>query len=154
MQSTVKIVNELLVELFNEVLTIEKAALQSGPFKDLSITEMHVIESIGLGSRTMTDVADQVGVTVGTLTTSINRLVKKEYVTRNRSQEDRRFVEIELTRRGKLAYRIHESFHNEMVEYMIEELSNEDHEILIASLTRVSEFFKERYHLTKNPKKE
>lgn len=154
MRSTVKIVNELLVELFNEILTIEKAALQSGPFKDLSITEMHVIEAIGLSSRTMTDVADQVGVTVGTLTTSINRLVKKEYVTRNRSKEDRRFVEIELTRRGKLAYRIHEAFHSEMVEYMIEELSNEDHEILIASLTRVSEFFKEKYHLTQNSKKE
>ncbi|MGL6174992.1 MAG: MarR family winged helix-turn-helix transcriptional regulator, partial [Cellulosilyticaceae bacterium] len=149
MQGTVKIVNELLVELFNEILTIEKAALQSGPFKDLSITEMHVIEEIGLTPRTMTEVADRVGVTVGTLTTSINRLVKKEYVTRNRSKEDRRFVEIELTRRGKLAYRVHEAFHNEMVEYMIEELSNEDHQILIASLTRVSEFFNKKYHLTK-----
>lgn len=154
MQSTVKVVNELLIELFYEVLTIEKAALQSGPFKDLSITEMHVIEDIGLTPRTMTEVADRVGVTVGTLTTSINRLVKKEYVTRNRSKEDRRFVEIELTRKGKLAYRVHEAFHNEMVEYMIEELSNEDHEILIASLTRVSEFFKEKYHLTKKTEKE
>lgn len=154
MQSTVKIVNELLVELFNEILTIEKTALQSGPFKDLSITEMHVIEEIGLTPRTMTEVADRVGVTVGTLTTSINRLVKKEYVTRNRSKEDRRFVEIELTRKGKLAYRVHESFHNEMVEYMIEELSNEDYEILIASLTRVSGFFKEKYHLTKRTEKE
>lgn len=149
MQSTVKIVNELLVELFNEILTIEKEALQSGPFKDLSITEMHVIENIGLGSRTMTDVADQLGVTVGTLTTSINRLVKKEYVVRERSKEDRRFVQIELSRKGKLAYRIHESFHSEMVEYMIEELSNEDYEVLIKSLMRVSDFFKEKYHLTK-----
>lgn len=154
MQSTVKIVNELLVELFNEILTIEKAALQSGPFKDLSITEMHVIECIGLGSRTMTDVADQLGVTVGTLTTSINRLVKKEYVTRERSKEDRRFVEIQLTRQGKLAYRIHDAFHSEMVEYMIEGLSNEDNEVLIASLTRVSNFFKEKYHLTKSQTKE
>ena len=81
MQNTAKVVNELLVELFNEILTIEKAALQESPFKDLSITEMHVIEAIGMGSRTMTDVSDQLGITVGTLTTSINRLVKKEYVT-------------------------------------------------------------------------
>lgn len=154
LKDTVKIVNELLVGLFNEILTVEKAALQQSAFKDLSLTEMHVIEAIGVGSRTMTDVADQIGVTVGTLTTSINRLVKKEYVTRNRSEDDRRFVQIELTHKGKLAYRIHESFHGKMVNYMIEELSNEDHEVLIASLTRLGEFFEEKYHLTKNQPKE
>lgn len=149
MDSTVKVVNEILVELFNEILTVEKAALQSSPFSDLSITEMHVIENIGLSARTMTDVADQIGVTVGTLTTSINRLVNKEYVTRDRSKEDRRFVEIALTHKGKLAYRIHEAFHEEMVKYMIEELSNDDHKILISSLTKLSDFFKEKYHITK-----
>ncbi|MEG0578306.1 MAG: MarR family winged helix-turn-helix transcriptional regulator, partial [Niameybacter sp.] len=119
------------------------------PFKDLSITEMHVIEAIGLGSRTMTDVADQLGITVGTLTTSINRLVKKEYVSRRRSEEDRRYVEIEITQKGKLAYRVHEAFHQIMVQNMIEGLSNEDNEVLIKSLTRLSDFFREKYHLVK-----
>ncbi|MDA3730494.1 MarR family transcriptional regulator [Niameybacter massiliensis] len=149
MQNTAKLVNELLVQLFNEILTIEKAALQESPFKDLSITEMHVLEAIGLGSRTMTDVADQLGITVGTLTTSINRLVKKEYVTRRRSEEDRRYVEIELSHKGKLAHRVHEAFHQIMVNHMIEGLSNEDNEVLIKSLTRLSDFFKEKYHLVK-----
>jgi DNA-binding MarR family transcriptional regulator len=154
LQSPIKVVNELLVGLFNEILTVEKAALGASPFKDLSLTEMHVIEAIGVGFRTMTDVADQLGVTVGTLTTSINRLVKKEYVERNRSEEDRRFVQIELTHKGKLAYRMHDAFHAQMVKYMIEELSGEDNQVLIASLTRLSEFFKEKYHLTKNAAKE
>lgn len=154
MEGTVKIVNELLVSLFNEILTIEKAALQASPFKDLSLTEIHVIEAIGLGSRTMTDIADKVGVTVGTLTTSMNRLVKKEYVTRNRLEDDRRFVQVELTHKGKLAYRMHEAFHAQMVKYMNDGLSNEDNEILIASLTRLGDFFKEKYHLTKNMQKE
>ena len=148
MNSTVKVVNELLVELFNDILTIEKAALQSSPFNDLSITEMHVIEAIGMSQRTMTDVAEQIGVTVGTLTTSMNRLVNKEYVTRERSKEDRRFVEIALTDKGRLAYRVHEAFHSEMVNHMTDELSNEDYKVLINSLTKLSGFFKEKYHLT------
>ena len=139
-----------MVELFNEILTIEKQALQASPFNDLSITEMHVIEAIGeRRSRTMTDVADQIGVTVGTLTTSMNRLVKKEYVNRNRSETDRRFVEIELTRKGRLAFKVHQAFHEEMIKYMVEELSNEDHEVLIKSLNRLSDFFKEKYALGK-----
>lgn len=149
-----KVVNALLVELFNEILTVEKTALQESAFKDLSITEMHVLEAIGMNSRTMTDVAEQLGITVGTLTTSINRLVKKEYVIRNRSKDDRRFVEIELSRKGKLAYRIHESFHAEMVHYMIEELANEDHQVLIDSLKRVSDFFRAKYRVSKTSGKD
>lgn len=149
MNHTVKVVNEILVELFNEILTIEKAVLQMSAYSDLSVTEMHVIEAIGKRSRTMTDVADQLGITVGTLTTSINRLVNKQYVTRDRSKEDRRFVQIALTEKGELAYSIHEAFHQEMVGHMIDELSNEDHEVLVKSLTRLSDFFKEKYHLTK-----
>ncbi|PHV69287.1 MarR family transcriptional regulator [Sporanaerobium hydrogeniformans] len=147
MNDSIKIINELLVELFNDILTIEKEALQSGPFKDLSITEMHVLEAIGMHKKTMTDVASQLGVTVGTLTTSVNRLVKKEYVIRTRSEEDRRIVHIELSRKGKLAYRLHEKFHTDMVKTMTDKLSDEDNEVLIASLNRLSQFFKEQYHL-------
>lgn len=146
---TIKIVNELLVELFNDILTTEKATLQSGSFSDLSVTEMHVIEAIGTQSRTMTDVAEQLGITVGTLTTSINRLLNKKYVTRDRSKEDRRFVQIALTERGEAAYYVHQAFHQEMVDHMVEELSTEDYEVLVKSLKRLSGFFKEKYHLTK-----
>ncbi|WP_070000676.1 MarR family winged helix-turn-helix transcriptional regulator [Cellulosilyticum sp. I15G10I2] len=147
MKGSIKIVNELLVELFNDILTIEKTALQNSRFSDLSITEMHVLEAIGETPRTMTDVAGQVGITVGTLTTSINRLVKKEYVVRKRSEDDRRFVEIELSHKGKLAYKVHESFHQTMVKAMVDKLSDEDNEVLINSLTRLNQFFKDQYHL-------
>ncbi len=147
MKGSIKIVNELLVELFNDILTIEKTALQNSKFSDLSITEMHVLEAIGYNPRTMTDVADQIGVTVGTLTTSINRLVKKEYVIRKRSEDDRRFVEIGLSEQGKLAYRIHESFHQTMVKAMVDKLSDEDNAVLINSLKKLNQFFKEQYNL-------
>ncbi len=147
MKGSVQVINELLVELFNDILTIEKTALQNSKFNDLSITEMHVLEAIGLTPRTMTDVAGQIRVTVGTLTTSINRLVKKEYVIRKRSEGDRRFVEIELSHKGKLAYRVHESFHQTMVKAMVDKLSGEDNEVLINSLKRLMQFFKEQYRL-------
>ena len=110
---------------------------------------MHVLEAIGMTSRTMTEVAEQIGITVGTLTTSINRLVKKGYVLRKRSEEDRRFVQIELSHKGRLAYRVHEAFHKKMVTTMTDKLSEEDNEVLIESLRRLSNFFIENYH-TKN----
>ena len=147
--SSIAAVNELLVNSFNDILKIEKAALESGPFNDLTITELHVIEAIGFTPRTMTEVASQLGITVGTLTTTINRIVKKGYVLRNHAKDDRRFVEITLTHRGKLAHRLHESFHATMVKSIVNGMSEEDNNILIESLKRLTEFFRQQYDIKK-----
>lgn len=149
LHKSIEVVNDLLVNLFNDILTIEKAALESGPFNDLTMTELHVIEEIGFSPRTMTEVASQLGITVGTLTTTINRIVKKGYVDRNHAKDDRRFVTITLTHRGKLAHRLHESFHATMVKSIVNGISEEDNNILIESLKRLTDFFKQQYDMTK-----
>jgi DNA-binding MarR family transcriptional regulator len=116
MKNTISVLNELLVSTFNDILSIEQKALHAGVFKDLSVTEVHTIEAIGMyGTKTMSEVAGIIGITVGTLTTAINHLVRKEYVTREKSEADRRVVHISLTSKGKLAYRVHEKFHADMV---------------------------------------
>lgn len=140
-------INDLMVELFNDILNIEKVEIQNSPFSDLSTTEMRILETIGHRSRTMTEVAGEIGVTVGTLTTAINRLVKKEYVIRKRSEEDRRFVEIDLSHKGKQAYILREKFHQDMVKAMADRLADENNEVLIHSLKKLNEFFQQQYHL-------
>lgn len=78
-----KILNELMVDLFNDILQIEEQALKQGALNDLSVTEMHTLEAIGMYTeRTMSEVAQDLKITVGTLTTAINKLIKKEYVER------------------------------------------------------------------------
>jgi len=145
MKNTVSVLNELFVNTFNDILSIEQKALQSGTFKDLSVTEIHTIEAIGMyDTKTMSEVAGILGITVGTLTTAINHLVKKEYVIRKKSEEDRRVVQISLTRKGKLAYRVHEKFHADMVRAIIEELTPEEEEVLIKSLDKLNCFFKKK----------
>lgn len=72
------VLNMLLVKLFNDILKIEGAAIKQGEFSDLSVTETHIIEAIGKDREmTMTEVANDLEITVGTLTTAINRLIKK-----------------------------------------------------------------------------
>lgn len=139
------IINELLVDSFNDILAIEQEALNAGKFNDLSITEIHTIAAIGMYKpRTMSEVAADLSITVGTLTTAINNLVKKEYVQRKRTEEDRRVVLIELTKKGKLAYRIHDKFHSDMVKDTIDGLTEEEEKILIKSLERLNAFFKSK----------
>ncbi len=145
MKNTVSVLNELFVDTFNDILSIEQMALQSGAFKDLSVTEIHTIEAIGMYStKTMSEVAGILGITVGTLTTAINHLVRKEYVIRKKSEEDRRVVQISLTSKGKLAYRVHEKFHADLVRSIIAELTPEEEEVLIKSLDKLNSFFKKK----------
>lgn len=138
-----RVVNELFVQLFNDILEIEEQTLKNGPLEDISITEMHTIEGIGMyKERTMTEVAQDLRITVGTLTTAISKLIKKGYVERKRTDEDRRVVLIRLTKKGKLAYRLHEKFHSDMVKQTIEGLNDEEERILISSLDKINLFFK------------
>lgn len=148
MSKSIHVLNELLVDIFNDILTIEQSALRSGEFKDLSVTEIHTIEAIGMyEERTMTEVALNLKITVGTLTTAISHLVKKGYVERKRAEEDRRVVRIKLTKRGKLAYRIHEKFHSNMIRETISGLTENEEQVLVNSLEKLNVFFKNSYEL-------
>ena len=135
--------NELLVSVYDDIEVIETKSLQSGAFKDLSITEIHTIEAIGLkGEKSMSEIAASLDITTGTLTTAIDKLIKKEYVVRNRSDVDRRIVYIALTKKGKLAYRIHESFHYKMVRSVITDLTDEEVQALIKGLNSLNTYLK------------
>ena len=148
MSRSVEVVNELLVETFSDISQIEQRALKEGVLKDISVTEIHTIDAIGMyEQRTMSEVAQDLKITVGTLTTAINKLLKKGYVDRKRGEEDRRSVMIALTRKGKLAYRIHDRFHANMVHATIDCLNPEEEEILIKSLQKLNSFFKKKYRL-------
>ena len=70
--------NSILVTLFNDIMNIEEKALITDEFKDISVTDMHIIEAIGIGEPgTMGTISKALGVTMGTLTVGINGLVKK-----------------------------------------------------------------------------
>ena len=145
MREAERLINDLLVDSFNKITAIEKNALKTGPLNDLTINELHAIEAIGLEGRTMTEAAKKLNVTVGTLTTMVNHLVKKEYVERVSSEEDRRIVKLVLTKKGKYAYRIHDRFHYVMLTNLLVDVDESDYEVLIRALGALDRFVKETY---------
>jgi DNA-binding MarR family transcriptional regulator len=153
LSKSIHILNELLINTFNDILEIEQKSLKSGIFKDLSVNEIHTIEAVGMNKpKSMTQVASELYITLSTLTTSINHLVKKGYVERNRSQKDRRVVYIKLTQKGRLAYKIHQEFHSDMINATIKGITEEEKKILIKSLKKLNRFFKLRHDLRNNSK--
>ena len=136
-------INDILVHLFNEIWELEKEAIITEEFKDITNNDMHIIEAIGLGEdSTMSVVAKKLKITAGSLTTAVNSLVNKKYVTRLRGEEDRRVVYIRLTEKGKRAYRHHEEFHRQMTNAVIDRLGEEEIPILIKTLENLAEFFR------------
>ena len=150
MKENKKVLNELFVEIYNDIAQIEEKTLKNGPISDLSVTEVHTIEAIGMYTkRSMSEIAKDLKITVGTLTTAINKLIKKEYVQRERPDEDRRVVLVKVTPKGKLAYRLHEKFHNDMINEITRGLTDEQEDILLSALGGLNKYFKEKYKLNK-----
>ena len=73
--------------------------------QELTTSELLVVEALGRTGKTIVSkVAAECALSLSTMTGVIDRLVKKECVTRERSEEDRRVVLIELTEKGQRAY--------------------------------------------------
>lgn len=142
MEESYKKINEVLVDLINEIWDLERRALITEEFKDLSNNDMHVIEAVGLGEgKNMSAIAGKLKITVGSLTTAMNSLVKKQYVERHRSQEDRRVVFVKLTEKGIRAYRHHEGYHRQIVQSILDGLDGEELEVLLKTLDILKDFF-------------
>lgn len=143
MEQRINEVNSYLVSIFNDVLMIEERTLQTSQFKDVSIKEMHTIDAIGMYvEHTTSEVARKLGVTVGTLTVSVNNLVRKGYVNRVRSEVDRRVVTLALTKQGRLLYRLHDKFHRDMVKETINKMDDKESDVLMHGLKNLHGYLK------------
>ena len=68
--------------------------------------------------------------------------VKKGYVERSRSEEDRRVVLVSLSEKGEKAYFHHRMFHEKMVMEVLDGMDKEETEVLTRALTKLQKFFR------------
>ncbi len=138
------VVNDLLVETFNSILRIEENVLSNRLTKGLTIAEIHTIHAVGLhDSNPMNVVASRLGVTLATLTASVNKLVTKGYVERVRSESDRRQVLVSLTSAGRAAWRAHDLFHRQMVDAALAGLTSEEESVFVRGIIKIKTFFED-----------
>ena len=136
------VVDTLLSDTFNSILRIEERSLKNRLTEGLSIAELHTIVAVGLHEiNSMKVVAARLDVTMATLTAAMNKLERKGYVERSRSETDRRQVLVQLTSKGRKAFRAHESFHKKMVDSALAVLSPEEETVFVAALGKIKEFF-------------
>ena len=127
-------------------MEIEERKLITDEFKEITYNDMHIIEAIGLKQpKKMSEIAKIMSVTTGTLTKAVNALEKKGYVQRQRSEQDKRVVYMMLTEQGILAYKHHERFHQDMIAFILDHVSEAESQVLRQALERLMGYFQEKY---------
>ena len=135
-------IDDLLSGTFNSILRIEEQSLDNRLTHGLTITEVHTIVAVGLHEQNpMNVVAARLGVTLATLTTAVNKLVRKGFVERIRAEDDRRKVLVSLTKKGRQVFRAHNVFHRQMIDEALADLSEEEERVFAEALCKVKAFF-------------
>lgn len=131
-------VNDLLEEFYKLFYKTEDMALKRG-IKCLTHTELHIIESVGHESLTMNELADRLGITMGTATVAASKLSEKGFLNRERSQNDRRKVFVSLTDKGIKALAYHNSYHKMIMSSITENIKGKDLEHFISVFEAILE---------------
>jgi len=110
------------------------------PWGTLSHQEEKVIRVLGLnGPCIMREIADPLGLALSTATGVVDRLVKKNLVHRERSDEDRRIVKVKLTKEGEKIYENKKMGFMKLCEKMLSSLTAEEQRIYLALSKKISQ---------------
>lgn len=139
--------NDLIVDAYRSILKVEETILKRSDNIDLSINEMHMLEAVGKGKnkpKTISEIAEDLGITLPSVTVAINKLVKKGYVEKLRGEEDGRIVYVTLTKQGKKIDSVHRYFHESMVRSIISGMSEQEQQVLYQGILKLDLFLKKK----------
>lgn len=106
---------------------------------ELNNTELKIISFIGKkGSCIMREVAEFANVPLSTLTGIMDKLVKKKLVSRERSDEDRRIVQLVLTENGKSVFTTEQQNHLNLAKGMLTGLEELEQNQLLNLLKKIT----------------
>ena len=125
---------QLLVHRFMGVKCDEDSCLN-----EINFQELEVIDILGKKHKSiMRELAIEASVALSTMTGIIDRLVEKGFVTRYRTEEDRRIVIVELTEKGMEGYREHVKQYQDLSRGMLTALDENEQDSMIKILGKIS----------------
>lgn len=135
--------NEMLTTAYRNIIKVEELMLRQFSNDKLSISEIHMLESIGKyreAGATVTDIAQDLDITLPSVTMMAKKLEKKGYIAKDRSEKDARRVQITLTEDGRRAEIAHRYFHRRMVRAITADLENAERDAMISGLRKMNGF--------------
>ena len=145
MHVSVRRMNEMLTEAYRSIIKVEELMLFRLSGGKLTLSEMHVLESIGKSpakSLTITEIAQDLDITPPSVTTMIQRLERKGYIKKDRSSVDARRVHVVLTEEGRRAEVAHRYIRRRIIGQLTEELDMTEKSAILTGLEKMNAFIR------------
>lgn len=124
-----------ILERFHSV----NATAANGPHVALNMQELRVVEFLGNeGPRMMRQLAEYLTVAVNSMTSIADSLEQKGLVRRQRSDEDRRVVRVELTDSGRDIHHSLTEVHLQLFRTMLRALTEDEQEIFMVLFRKIA----------------
>ncbi len=106
---------------------------------DISLPELRVIEILGdCPGLMMKELADRMLAAVSTATGLVDKLVQKGYVRRDRGDEDRRIVRVDLSDSGRVVCEGVKAMHLDLCRGMLAALNEDEREIFLVLMRKIA----------------
>lgn len=143
-----EVLHRFLIDVFHEILRVEERSIHKNGCRDLSIREMHVLEAVSVlgrsGQNSAAQIAEFLGIVPGTLTAAATVLERKGYLVRERDATDRRVVRLAVTAKGERANAGHEAFHRELIDDILNTLTEAEADVFVRALQKTGDFFRHK----------
>ena len=140
----INLVGDLFRQLLDKYNKMENKKHLYRDLKELTLIDINTILVIGCGEmKSMSQIARQLGVSSGTPTVTVDRLISKKLVERIRDEEDRRQVFVRLSDKGKGIFHSVVELQQRFTEKFFGILKNEERQFLIEILTKLNTKFDE-----------
>lgn len=144
---TKEILNGLIVELFYFVLAIEEKNLKDKGV-ELAMSEIHLLEMVyHAKNNTVTSIAESMLITKATFSINASRLIKKGYLVKTKDELDKRIVRINVTEKAMDILKIHDEFHENLMDVALEGFNLEDSQLLTKSFDSLLNYLKSQYNV-------
>ncbi|WP_327790942.1 MarR family winged helix-turn-helix transcriptional regulator [Vibrio anguillarum] len=131
--------NQQLTEFYDKMSSWEQSVVRDTGY---SLAQIHTIEVLGIhGALRMKELAQKLGITTGTLTVQIEKLVNAKLIERGAHPDDRRSIVVTLTAEGQKIHRQHNQLHVELVKDLTRHLDANEETVLLNSLLKMNQEF-------------
>ncbi|PSU51609.1 MarR family transcriptional regulator [Photobacterium frigidiphilum] len=131
--------NHTIIEFYEKLSSWEQSVVRG---KGFSLPQVHIVEILGAhGAMRMKELADKIGVTTGTLTVQVDKMVQAELIQRRPHESDRRSILVDLTEKGVEMYQEHDHLHLSLTQDITAKLDDTERKNLLMYLTKMNQEF-------------
>ena len=119
-------IGDLFFEFQSKIQFFERKFLKEYGIVDVTPNEVKVLYIIGISNiKSMSEIAEKLRITQGTLSITVGTLVKKGYVIRTRHKQDRRIIILYLTKKSLNVIKHYGMFYYRLLDELVNSLAED-----------------------------